>query len=56
MSHYNWGHDVVRHTIELVREVSPGFELPADFFQGDPYLPDLPAAVPEQDLSGGSKS
>ena len=44
---FNWGHDIVRRTIELVREVTPNFEVPADLFQGSPYMP----VKPEQ---GGS--
>jgi len=38
-SHFNWGHDIVRSSVELVREVDPEFELPEGFFQGNPYMP-----------------
>ncbi|KAK3360442.1 hypothetical protein B0T25DRAFT_602022 [Lasiosphaeria hispida] len=36
---FNWGFDVVRTTVDLVREVEGGFELPQGFFGGDAYLP-----------------
>ncbi len=38
-SQFNWGHDIVQRTVELAREVSPGFELPEGFFKGNPCLP-----------------
>lgn len=38
-SHFNWGHDIVRSSVDLVKEVDPEFELPGDFFQGNPYMP-----------------
>jgi hypothetical protein len=41
-SKYNWGFDVVRRTVELVREVDGEFELPKGFFTGDPYTPSPP--------------
>ncbi|KAK3373149.1 hypothetical protein B0T24DRAFT_250949 [Lasiosphaeria ovina] len=37
---FNWGHDLVRRTVELAREVDPGFQLPAGFFQTSPHLPE----------------
>ncbi|KAK3377463.1 hypothetical protein B0H63DRAFT_477248 [Podospora didyma] len=36
---FNWGHDIVRSTIDLVKGVDPSFELPGDFFVGNPYMP-----------------
>ena len=36
---FNWGHDIVQATIDLVRELDPPFELPEGFFKGNPYLP-----------------
>ncbi|KAK0614474.1 hypothetical protein B0T14DRAFT_438288 [Immersiella caudata] len=41
-SRYNWSFDVVRRTVELVKEVDAGFELPERFFVGDPHIPAPP--------------
>ena len=39
-THVNWGHDIVHDTIDLIREVDPGFTLPDGFFfQGNPFMP-----------------
>ncbi|KAK0638520.1 hypothetical protein B0T16DRAFT_359451 [Cercophora newfieldiana] len=41
-SKYNWSFDVVKRTVELVKEVNPDFELPEGFFKGDPCIPAPP--------------
>ncbi|KAK3686127.1 hypothetical protein B0T22DRAFT_467387 [Podospora appendiculata] len=38
-AHFNWGHDIVKSTVDLVKELDPAFELPAEFFRGNPYMP-----------------
>ncbi|KAK4442748.1 salicylate hydroxylase [Podospora aff. communis PSN243] len=38
-SRYNWGYDVVKRTVDLVKEIDAGFELPEGFFVGNPYMP-----------------
>ncbi|KAK3324880.1 hypothetical protein B0H66DRAFT_615055 [Apodospora peruviana] len=38
-SHFIWGNDIVKKTEELVKELDPAVELPANFFQGNPYMP-----------------
>lgn len=32
---YNFGFDVVRATLDAMRELDPGFRLPLDFFDGE---------------------
>lgn len=35
ITHYNFGFDVVKATLEAMEEYDPSFELPSDFFEGD---------------------
>lgn len=44
-SRYNWNFDVVRRTVDLVKELDPGFELPEGFFERDPHMPARGLAV-----------
>ncbi|KAK0741311.1 salicylate hydroxylase [Schizothecium vesticola] len=43
---FNWGHDIVQATIDLVKEVDPGYEVPGDLFQGNPFMPAKPPGAP----------
>lgn len=43
---FNWGHDIVQRTIDLVKEVDPGYEVPGDLFQGNPFMPAKPPGAP----------
>ena len=49
---FNWGHDIVQTTIDLVREADPPFELPEGFFKGNPYLPVMNGAKSANGANG----
>ena len=43
---FNWGHDIVQRTIDLVKEVDPTYGVPVDLFQGNPFMPTKPPGAP----------